>query len=97
MIVLLIAVAGLVLSAFVQLKAALVSSKAAAAAAGRKEAEAEELQEWKVEHEREARQRDRQIAQLTSLASSAKATQDGMERRLHMLEERRSSERHQGR
>ncbi|MCU1304928.1 MAG: hypothetical protein JWQ87_5212 [Candidatus Sulfotelmatobacter sp.] len=78
----LIAFAGLLLHGLLSFASSMMN-------AGRRESDLDSVREWKLTHEEEAHQRDQAIAQLKEIAASSKATADGQERRLRMLEERR--------
>lgn len=55
---------------------------------GRRDSEIEDVQDWKKEHQKEAQQRDAAIAELSAIAASMRATAQGQDRRLVLLEER---------
>lgn len=54
----------------------------------RKDQDVANLSKWKTEHEIESRKRDEGIAELKTIAAAMKATAQGQERRLEMLEDR---------
>lgn len=56
---------------------------------GRRESEMQAMQEWTKGHQKEANQRDVAISELKQIAAAMKATAEGQDRRLELLEERK--------
>lgn len=76
----LIAALALVYNGFMHYKASLQSSAT-------RDAEILSLRDWTKQHEKEAKQRDEQIKALGEIAASLKATVEGQDKRIALLED----------